>query len=399
MRRVVVQAVVLGVTGVALLAGFGWWLSPAGVRYRYAHSDLVTLRRIAAREPRNQRAWRELGLRLARDGDGAMAEPALRQAYALDAGDAEVATGLGEILVSRGERSQAFQVLRAAVGQHPEFPPARMALGRLYRRRGAYHRAAEQFEAVATTRKDYPDAWYELAVCYLQMQQVAKASDAIGRALHESPREPSYLALQAATQAAVGQIDPAIASLSEAARLAPKDARIQASLATMLLTHQRGAQDLVLADRSITSLENARPDHPLLPYLRGRRALAAQDWSTAAEHLERARQSTPDQDEVYYALSQAYRRLGRAAESDRTLQEYRRRQAVRREMDELRIHLAVSADPVPLYEKLADLQMRLGDAAGAVGSCESALQLAPQNERIRRRLAELRGVSPAEKVP
>jgi tetratricopeptide (TPR) repeat protein len=369
------------------------WLSPWAAPLRYRRMSLVALNRIVEREPDNRLAWRELGLRLAHDGDGALSEPALRRALALDATDAEVATGLGEILLSRGEYPEAFQVLKTAVEHRPDYPLARMALGRLYRRRGSYHHAAEQFEVVARRHRDYPDAWRELAVCYLQMQQVARASDAIGRALAQNPKEPEYLEVRAATEAAVGRVDTALASLQRAGELAPRSAIIQARLASMLLAHHRGDADLALATQAADRLEGIDPTYPLLPYLRGQLAVFQHDWGAAVHHLEQAREATPDQPEVYYALSQAYRRVGRRREAEQMLARYRRQQDLQRRIDAVRIKLTMEQDQIPLYCQLSELQFQAGDLRGAKESLANALQLDPGDARAQRQQRRLERLS------
>jgi predicted Zn-dependent protease len=383
-RLAVVAAVLLVSVG-----GLGWWFGPWNEANRYRKTSLVSLRRIVESQPQNRLAWREIGLRLAGDGDGTMAEPALREALRLDAADVEVATGLGEILLARGATEEAFQILSAVVGRRPDYAPGRMALGRLYRRKGAYQRAAEQFETVASQHVGFPDASYQLAVCFLQMQQVSKASTAIDRALAESPDEPEYLSVRAAVHAAIGEVDQALASLTHAAELAPTSVRTQASLASMLLAHQRGPDDLALADRAISQLEKLRPDHPLLPYLHGRRAMLKQQWAAAVEALEAARESTPSQDEVYYSLSQSYRRVGRKADAATALAEYRRRDNLRRRINQVQIRLAETKDQLPLYRELAELQLKLGDVGSARASLTAAQVIAPNDADLRRRLDEL----------
>jgi tetratricopeptide (TPR) repeat protein len=387
------------VAAAAAIGGAAWWYSPAGAPYRYPRASLVELKSVVDHNPKDRLAWKEMGLRLARQGDGALAEPLLREALALNQTDPEVATALGEILLAGRQDEEAFQILKLAVGHSPDYPLARLALGRLYRRRGSYHHAAEQFEQVAPRGKEFPDAWYQLAVCYLQMQEVARARDAIQNALKEAPEEPSYLALDAAVHAAVGEIDPALTSLQKAAAVAPKDLRIQANYASLLLAHQRGEEDLKEAEAAIGRLQEARPNYPILPYLRGRLAVYRQKWPDAVQELEKARQITPEQDEVYYALSQAYRRTGAASKAESTLAYYRRRQELRRQADNLRISLSVTKDPAPVYARLADLQLQLGDRVGAIGSLRQALELKPEQPALKNRLTALQKGGPGPALP
>jgi tetratricopeptide (TPR) repeat protein len=378
-----------------VLSGVTWWFGPWSAPIRYSRSSLLDLRRIAEKDPQNQQAWRAIGLRLARAGDGGMAEPALRQALALNLADAEVATGLGEVLMSRGEYPEAFQVLRAAIEHQPDYLLARMALGRLYRRRGSHLNAAEQFRAVVDRDSRFADAWYELAICHLQMQQSAQAQNAIEQALREAPREPDYLALKGSIQVAVGEVDPGIEATRLAAELAPGDVRIQATLVNLLLAHHRSDDDLDLAEKTLEHLGAIAPQQQLLPYQRGQLHLLRGNWQQAVVDLEQARERSPGQDEVYYSLSQAYRRSGREAEADEVLAVYRRRQDLRRRIDDVRVALGSEPkDPAKLYEDLAVLQVNYGDFDAAINSLEQALTHQPDRESARARLADLRGSRP-----
>lgn len=382
---------IVGVLGFAL-----WLRTPQGTELRYSRTDLVTLRRLVDREPDNLVAWRQLGLRLAADGD-ALAEPALRQALALKPTDPEVATGLGELLLATGRYPEAFQVLRAAVEHNPNYPLARMALGRLYKRKASYLHAATQFEAVVALDRQWTDAWYELAICYLQMQQAAKAQEAMDEALRQSPREPHYLALKGSIDAAVGNVDAGMEASRRAAALAPRNVKIHSNLASMLLAHNRGPEDLKQAEQVIARLEQIAPQHPLLPYQRGELERLRHNWKDAATYLEKALVTAPGQDEAVFSLSQTYRRLNRGADAERMLAVYRRRQELRRRMNEVRIALGAQPNNAALYTRLANLQIAIGERAGAVSSLETALQLKPQSAEIQRRLRSLQaqtGASP-----
>ncbi len=391
-RRWRVGLLLLLITGGVVFAV--WWYSPSNAERRYSRMDLVSLRQLLDREPDNGLAWRQLGLRLAADGDP-LAEVSLMRAYRLRPTDPDVATALGEVFLASHRYPEAFQVLRAAIEHHPHFIPARMALGRLYVRRSSYQHALGQFEAVVATDPRFAAAWYQLSICYLQMQQAQKAEDAIDRALRERPGEPQFLALKGSIDAAIGKIDAAIQESQTAARLAPSDLKIQTNLATLLLANHRGPQDLADAERVIDRVAHLAPNYPLLPYQRGELERMRQNWPAAVQHLEQAAVASPGQTEVYFALSDVYRRLGRTADADRALALYRRRQDLQRRIEETRIAIGEQPNSAALYEKLAQLQYQSGDRPAAISSLKNALEIAPGSERIRQLLVALRQSSPS----
>ena len=383
----------LGLLAAALAALGIWWFGPWSAAYRYGHMDLVSIRHVSDAEPNNALAWREMGLRLAHDGDGALAEPALRRALELNPSDPEVGTGLGELLLAIHSYPEAFQVLRSTIAHHPHYTLAHMALGRLYKQKGSYQHAAEEFESVTAYDPHYADAWYEVAICYLQMQQAAKAQSAVDSALRQSPREAEYLALKGSIDAAVGNVDAGITASKAAADLAPRDLKIQVNLANILLANHRSAGDLDAAEAVIGKIEQIAPKYTMLPYLRGELEQLRQNWLASARYLEMAIETAPSHNEAYFALSQSYRRLNRVHDADRLLTIYRKRQDIHRRIEGQRIALASQPNNLSLYVEIADLQMQYGDRAGAVSTLEAARQIDPKAPQIQRMLAQLKALS------
>jgi tetratricopeptide (TPR) repeat protein len=381
---------VLGVSFGLLAVGVAvWWLGPWSAPFRYSRTDLVSLRRTVERNPKDYAAWREMGLRLARDGDPLAYGP-LHEAFALNPNDAEVGTGLGELLLETKRYPEAFQVLKAVTSRMPKYALARMALGRLYKQKSSFLHASTEFEAVTAADPKNTDAWYELAICYLQMQQSAKAQAAINECLKRWPDNPQYLALKGSIDAAVGNVDTGIEATKKAAELAPRDVKIQATLVSMLLAHHRSAEDLTLAEQVIGRLEQLSPDNALLPYHRGELERLRQNWPAAVAYLERAVKSAPTETEIYFSLGQVYQRLNRKAEADRVLDIYHRRQDLQRRIEDVRIALGSDPNKLPLYAKLIDLQLRLGDRPGAASSLQAAYDIDPKSPHIRKYIEALK---------
>lgn len=379
---------------IAAVVAFGvWYVGPWSRAWRYERSSFLGLRQHLYRNPEDFLAWKILGLKLARSGDGRMAEPMLAQAYSLNKNDPEVTTALGEVLMANGNVDDAFQFLKSVTASHPNFATGHMALAQLYMRRGSYHNAANALETVAKLDPDFPDVWHDLAICYLQMQQAAKAQAAIEKALKAQPNNPRYLALKGSVDVAVGNMDAGIAAATRAAELAPRNMRIQSSLITMLLAHGRDEADLKTAEEAIARVEKANPSFPLLKFHKGELARKRGNSQEAVKCLEEALVANPTQDEIYYSLYLAYRRAGKAKEAEQALAAYRKRQDLRRQIDEVRIALANAPDKAGLYVRLAHLQFRQGDRKSALESMEKAIQLDPNHKDIppeARRLVEER---------
>jgi tetratricopeptide (TPR) repeat protein len=379
-----------------LIGGAAWWYSPGNAPNRYRRMSMLELNQTLDRNPKDAIAARTLALRLAAEGDAGMGEPALRTALALDPNDAEVATGLGELMMAKNRYEDAFQILKSVSARFPNYEPGRSALGRLYMKKGSFLHASTEYEAIVAMDKRADDAWYQLAVCYLQMQQSAKAQNAIDAALKLQPNEPHYLALKGSVDVAVGAVDAGIAETRRAAQLAPKNIRIISTLTNLLLTQHRSEADLDMAEETIGRLEQLNPDYPLLPYQRGELERLRQHWLPAAHYLEKALTTTPGQDEVYFSLGQVYRRLGREKAADQMIEIFRQRQKLTQEMDSVRLSLSTRPDDASLYVQLANIQYRLGDPNGALSSIRAGLAIDPKNVPL---LTGLHRLSPSSAPP
>lgn len=397
-RRPLGTALVIVLVGASLAVAV-WWYSPGNRARRYSRMSLLDLNHTLDHDPRDRFAARMLALRLARDGDAGLAEPALRNSLLLNPNDAEVTTGLGELLMAKGRHPEAFQLLKSAAERFPNYRQGRSALGRLYMKKGSYLHASTEFEAVVKRDSTADDSWYQLAICYLEMQQSAKAQAAIDTALRLQPNDPQYLALKGSVDVAVGNVGAGIDETKRASDIAPGDIRINSTLVNLLLSQHRNAADLDLAEQAIGKLEQRNPDYPLLPYQRGELERLRQRWEPAAHYLEKALLTTPQQDEVYFSLSQVYRRLNRIKDADRLGKVFTHRQDVHRKMDAVRIQLGSQSENAMLFSQLADLQMQLADRPAAISSVKAGLAIDPKNVLLKKWLRILDPSAGAEAAP
>ena len=336
------QKITYSCLAVLILAGVGalvWWFSPANSIPRYERMSLLDLRRHLETAPNDASGWHVMGLRLAHDGDAGLAEGALRHAVELKPGDFEAATALGELLTSVGKYPEAFQLLKQVASSRPTYAPAHRALGILYRRRGSYHHAVEEFHAVLQSDPKDGDVWYQTAHCYWNMQQVANARNALTEALKIDPGNPAFITLNGNILAAVGNFPEGVAQISRAVEIAPDNLNANASLATLLLQHGSSNEDLVKAEKSLQSIEKANPEYALLPYFHGQLESKRGNWLEAIRHLENALKVSPGYNPVYLALSQAYRRVKRSGEADKLQQIYVTREATQKEIENLKTEM------------------------------------------------------------
>jgi tetratricopeptide (TPR) repeat protein len=187
----------------------------------------------------------------------------------------------------------------------------------------------------------------------------------------------------------VGNVSAGIDATRRAAQLAPRDIRIISTLTNLLLTQHRSEADLDMAEQTIGRLEQLQPDLPLLPYQRGELERLRQHWLPAAHSLERALVTAPGQDEVYFSLSQVYRRLNRDREADQMMEIFRQRQKLSQQMDVIRLTMGKRPDDASLYAQMANIQFLLGDREGALASIKAGLAIDPKNIPLQHGLQRL----------
>jgi tetratricopeptide (TPR) repeat protein len=366
-----------------------WWYRPSNRENRYNRMTRVELEQLLERDGSNALAWRVFALKMAKDGAAGTAEPALIKAHQLNPSDPEIATGLGELWLSAGRIAEAFQLLKQTAETSGTYAPPHRALGRLYMRKASYQHALDEFNTVVRLEPKADDAWYEIAVSCLQMQKAADAETAIEKALSISPNAPPYLALQGSILVALGRVDEGLTRRIQAAKAAPGDIKIQSGLVNLLLEQHRNEADIAAAEEAISRIEQVSTDYPLLPYQRGKVEMLRQHWPAAERFLRRALETTPQQDEIYFALSQTEQRLGHKPDADKLMQVYQNRTDVHRKIDAARATLADNPRDITAFMKMADLYMRLGDRNSAIAAINGGLEIDPKHPILNRWLQTL----------
>jgi tetratricopeptide (TPR) repeat protein len=394
-RQVTLATLVVGSILIAAIGVAIWWFGPWNAEARYYRMQLLALHQLADDQPTNKVAWHVLGLRLAHDGDAGLAEPALRQALAVDSNDTAVASALSQLLTASGRPEEAFQLLKQAEGRSPTNITIRMNLGRFYQQKGAFHHAVEEYEAVIAVDKRNANAWYRLAQCDFTIQRIAQAQDALQKAIGLEPSDPDFLIFQAQVDGALGHTEQAIAAARKSASLAPNNLLIQANFAEMLLHHHRSEAELQEAEATIGRMEQADASFPPLSSLRGDLEADRGHWDAAARYYQKAAEVMRDSDHAYYALGRAYRRLGRTADAERAEAIYKHRQELRLNVNAIQSAIGAQPKSADLYARLADAELGLGHQAEAIAALEHAAAISPGKGPFAARLAKLKGAAPA----
>lgn len=362
---------------VLLVAAVTWYLGPWSREWRLGRADLLSLDEMTRADPRDGLAWYYLGRRFDERGSPNRAVAALAQAIELRPADARVKVALGRALLDDGRIEQAFQVLKSAEGSGTAGIEARRALARLYESRGTWHRALEQWRAVAHAQPRSVDAWCGVGRAAVELQKVQEATDATERALRLDPASADALRLHAAIAAAKGDLDGARDTFTRSIRLHPQDPAGYNDLANFVLSQSRRPEDLALADHAIAELARRQPDHPLLSWHRARLAELRDDWPTALRELLATVAAQPNLDEARFQLGNAFYRTGDRARGDEVMADFNRRTELKRRIAHFREMITVSAGDASLYFLLARAQREAGLLPEARKSLDEGFKRAP----------------------
>jgi tetratricopeptide (TPR) repeat protein len=336
------------------------------------------------------------GERALEAGHHAEAERWFRQAIEADPRLADAYRGLARALVGLGRDADAvaallragqglalaadydtaIEYLEEAAALAPGSPAVHVALGQALHRADRFERAAAELRRGLELGARDPAVALTLGAALWEAGRVEEAESTYRR-MAEAP-EPARSAARQSLGGLLlwlGRHDEAARLLAEAAARRPQSAALRFDLARALDGAEH-ADDAAAAYREALRLA---PDHGKAHYRLGLLLDRLGDADASAEHLARFR-------ELHAAEQARTREAGleraRLDEGYELLQRGRLEDAVRHFRS-----LPASADTLA---GLADALSLLGDVDGATAALERALQLDPDRQDVRLRLAEAR---------
>ena len=193
------------------------------------------------RAPADATAWNLLG-EILRWEDAAGAEAAWRRALEIDAESSEARFHLGNLYRERGDPRAARREYERALAVAPEHPGLLNNLGLALEATGERERAEACYERVLAANPQHPDALGNLASSQFEREAYRPSASTYERLFAIRRDVPASIWVRRGlAQQRTGDLASAEASFSEAARLAPDDARIQQNLGTVRFELQRYA--------------------------------------------------------------------------------------------------------------------------------------------------------------
>jgi Flp pilus assembly protein TadD len=338
-----------------------------------------------------------MGIIRAQQGQAAEAERFYRRSLSLRPGQPTVITNLGLVLVSMGRADEAVALLRSAVRSDPKSADLWQALAQLQQGMGELAFAEKSLRQVLTLRPGDPAALlslsgvlntdnraeeaeallrpalagtmpeqvraaleHNLGVALKIQRRYPEALEQFDAALARAPGLPIAPVNRASTLQHMGRQDEALADYRRA--LASDPANVSAHQEINALLYRMGRDDEFLTSYDAPIAQAADPSALLLS--KGIFLNRVERFEEAAECLERAARTAPENSNVQDALAIATAGLRRL---DETVAAYER-------------SLALRPGVVQTNVNLAGILLQTGDNARALKLVEEAVARAPTDQ-------------------
>ena len=167
----------------------------------------------------------------------------LREAMAMEPGNATAHLAAGQLLSGTGNTDNAIREYQTALRLDPNLAQAHYLLGGELAERGRPDEAIAQFRAALIAQPEYADAQNDLGMALDARGQSDEAIAHLREAVRLSPDNPETHNNLGASLANAGRLDEAIAQFREALRLKPGHPGAQRNLALVLAAQARGGKN------------------------------------------------------------------------------------------------------------------------------------------------------------
>jgi tetratricopeptide (TPR) repeat protein len=179
-------------------------------------------RQVLEREPRNARAWFNLGAIHAAQGDAAGGIESYRRALELDPALAEAWSNLGELLGAAGDKAGEIDAYRRAVGANPQLAPVWSNLGNALLETGRAGEALAACRRATDLDPDFAAGWNNLGNALHASGEDEEAVAACERALKLAPQLAEAWSTLGAALHGLGRLEEAVGAHRRAAAIQPQ---------------------------------------------------------------------------------------------------------------------------------------------------------------------------------
>ena len=263
---------------------------------------------------------------------------------------------------ARGESAAAIRLLRRAAQLDPQDPVIPYNLGNNLARQGRLDQAVASYQRALFLAPEYAAAHYNLASVRSAAGRHEEAEAGMARAIEaDSGYQPAHKAL-AQLRERRGDYDGAIESLEIAVGIRPDDVEARNQLGYLLGKQGRPTAGKAVLRRTL-QIDSTHAD--TWAHL-GALQLAAKDFASARQHLERAVQLNAYHTKAHFDLANCLMRLGEKQSGREMLRRFEMLRSM--DADIAKYREAIRHDPTDpaLYQALARLYARRGEADKAI---------------------------------
>lgn len=253
---------------------------------------LRTFQQAVADDPKDARAWLDLGLASEEVGDASAAEQAYRRAVDIDPGFPDPLNNLGVLLREAGKLDQAIDMLERAAAIDPALVAARFNLALAYEDQGRLEEAEREYRAVIARLPNDPVPRINLAMMLLEMGRAEAAAEELRVASSMVRRDVLLSIAVGEGLRRAGLPEEAVPVLRNALEIATEPPPTEL-LAELALAHY-ATGDLESADAAMRRALRQDELDPALQYAYGSILAKRGDLGRARVHLRRAIELDPD---------------------------------------------------------------------------------------------------------
>jgi tetratricopeptide (TPR) repeat protein len=347
---------------------------------------IVTLQRQVAENPKDAETWLRLGAALGRFGDYESSITALNHATSLTPSNPIAWRTLAHANQLAGHRSEQIEALRRWVSVAPNDSQAYESTGAAFLAAGwvtealaMLQRAVELNPQSATVHKHLGNA------LFYQGDKKASSQELI-RAKQLNPNDVEIDQQLAVNHAVAAEYAQARTILHDLLSRSPS------SLPALLLRGTCNAEDpqgdKEAAERDFKTVIATDPNNALAHYDLGLHYQKQKRLPQAAAELEAAVQLRRGYIDALKSLAKVYSLLGRRADAQRVVAEYKPQEAVQQDLHRLQLRLGQSPKDQSVRFSLGKLYAKLGRIEDSIAELQYCFDMSPSNLEIKRALQE-----------
>ena len=357
--------------------------------YLLRAKDLPELEALVRANPKNSAAQYHLGKRYYLARRFTEARAAYEESVRLDPDWARAHLGLALALFEDRELVGAREEFESALRLDSRLAWAEYMLGKIAWAQGDMQQAVAHVGKSAELDPRSDQAWYGLGACRTRLRQYDDAIAALRNAVARQPDDAHYHAALGELLIYRGTTAEGRTQLERALQIDPGSG-LAYSLLGKLLAQSGAGNDLDLAESLLLRATKAGPPRPGEVWFDlGQLYIKKGQYAKAVVALRNSIRQEPRDERVYYALSNAQRRMGDVRSADAAERKFRRLSALHVNMQELQARVSHKPDDAVLQLQLARVYRELGLQKEAIDRYEDSLRLDPKQSAAAKELEQL----------